>query len=132
MEQSRSMPQDAVIPVLGYPSVPDAIAWLTRAFGFTLRWQLGDHRAQLGVGDTAAIAITHGVPPEASDHVMVRVEDVDRHVERAMAGGAVCEEAADHPYGERQYVATDPWGRTWLFSQTIADVDPSSWGAVSG
>jgi hypothetical protein len=92
--------------VLGYPSVSEAVAWLTRAFGFTVRWQIEDHRAQLGVGRTAAVAITTGAVPETSDHVMIRVDDVDAHRARAMEGGAVVSEATDYMYGERQYAAT--------------------------
>lgn len=73
------MPEDVLIPVLGYPSVSEAVAWITRPFGFTVRWQIEDHRAQLGVGRTAAVAITTDAVPETSDHVMIRVDDVDAH-----------------------------------------------------
>jgi len=126
------MPEDVLIPVLGYPSVSEAVAWLTRAFGFTVRWQIEDHRAQLGVGRTAAVAITTGAVPETSDHVMIRVNDVDAHRARAIEGGAVVSEATDYMYGERQYAATDPSGRRWLFSQSIADLAPEDWGARGG
>ena len=34
------------------------------------------------------------------------------------------------PYGERQYTAEDPGGHHWTFSQSIADVDPASWGGT--
>jgi uncharacterized glyoxalase superfamily protein PhnB len=34
----------------------------------------------------------------------------------------------DYPYGERQYSAVDPGGHVWTFSESIADVDPASWG----
>ena len=115
MRINRSMPEDVLIPVLGYPSVSEAVAWLTRAFGFTVRWQIEDHRAQLGVGRTAAVAITTGAVPVTSDHVMIRIDDVDAHRARAMEGGAVVSEATDYMYGERQYAATDPSGRRWLF-----------------
>ena len=37
MRQNRSMPASTVIPVLAYPAVPEAVAWLSAAFGFTLR-----------------------------------------------------------------------------------------------
>lgn len=132
MEQSRSMPRDLVVPVLGYPDVADAVAWLTRAFGFTVRWRADEHRAQLGVGGTAAVEVRVGSAPDSQDHVLVRVEDVDAHQAHARASGAVCTEPEDHPDGERQYAATDPWLRTWLFSQTIADVAPADWGATEG
>jgi len=124
------MPQDTNIPVLAYPSVTEAVEWLERAFGFTKRWQVGDHRAQLATSPTAAIAVTQGEPPSGgSDHVMIRVEDADAHRERAQAAGADVGEVDDHMYGERQYTATDLAGRTWVFSQSISDVDPKEWGA---
>lgn len=75
------------------------------------------------------------MPPDvlvaSQDHVMVRVEDVDDHRARALAAGASVSEANDHFYGERQYSAVDPSGRLWLFSQSIADLDPSEWGAAT-
>jgi uncharacterized glyoxalase superfamily protein PhnB len=37
---------------------------------------------------------------------------------------------ADYPYGERQYTAEDPGGHHWTFSESIADVDPASWGGT--
>ena len=126
------MPEDVLIPVLGYPSVSEAVAWLTRAFGFGVRWRVEEHRAQLGVGLTAALAITEGPVPETTDHVMVRVEHVDTHRARAMAAGASVSEAADHMYGERQYTATDLSGRRWVFTESIADLVPEGWGAMSG
>lgn len=43
-------------------------------------------------------------------------------------GFAVRLRIADHPYGERQYTVQDLGGHAWTFSQTLADVDPASWG----
>jgi uncharacterized glyoxalase superfamily protein PhnB len=78
----------------------------------------------------AAIAITQGfLPTGGSDHVMIRVSDVDAHRARASAAGAAVDEAEDHFYGERQYTATDLAGRNWVFSQSIADIDPAAWVA---
>jgi uncharacterized glyoxalase superfamily protein PhnB len=37
-------------------------------------------------------------------------------------------EPTDFEYGERQYTAADPAGHQWTFSETLADVDPASWG----
>jgi uncharacterized glyoxalase superfamily protein PhnB len=59
MLTNRSMPECTVIPVLSYPDVGQAIDWLCPAFGFTLRLRIGDHRAQLAIGD-GAIVITKG------------------------------------------------------------------------
>lgn len=107
------MPVDALIPVPAYPSVADAVAWLTAAFGFGLRWQIGHHRAQVSVGEAAAIAIVAGEPPAgAADHVMVRVEGIEAHRARAEAGGATVGPIEAFPYGECQYTATDFAGRS--------------------
>ena len=64
---------------------------------------------------------------------MVRVEDVDGHHERARReGAAILRVPEDFPYGERQYVTRDLAGHEWIFSQTIADVDPRDWGGIPG
>jgi uncharacterized glyoxalase superfamily protein PhnB len=127
------MPAGTVIPVLAYPSVPEAVAWLSAAFGFTLRLGIGDHRAQLNAGD-GALVITGGGSADAGargDAVMIRVEDVRVHCDRAAAHGArIAMPPTDFPYGERQYTALDFSGRAWTFSETIADVDPRDWGGV--
>lgn len=128
------MPEQTLIPVLGYPDVAEAITNLCSAFGFVERWRVGNHRAQLAVGDAAAIAVTHGARPTGStaDHVMVRVEDVDEHCRTARARGAeVVSEPADMPYGERQYTVRDFSGRIWVFTQSVADVVPEDWGGSS-
>jgi uncharacterized glyoxalase superfamily protein PhnB len=123
------MPASTVIPVLGYPDVGAAIDWLCETFGFTERWRAGAHRAQLAVGD-GCVAITEGAG--VADSVMVRVDDVDAHHERARERGArIVQAPADFPYGERQYTAEDLCGRRWTFSQTIADVAPEDWGGAS-
>jgi uncharacterized glyoxalase superfamily protein PhnB len=63
----------------------------------------------------------------------VRVENIDHHYENAIQHGArVIRPPADHPYGERQYSVEDFTGRSWKFSQSIADVDPAAWGGVPG
>jgi uncharacterized glyoxalase superfamily protein PhnB len=62
---------------------------------------------------------------------MVRVDDVDRHYAYAARCGAqIISPPADFPYGERQYTVEDLSGRRWTFSQSIADVDPQSWGGA--
>ncbi len=137
MLTNRSIPDAAAIPVLIYPDVRAAVRWLTDAFGFVERLQIGeDHRSQMNVGEGGAVIIGDvrydRVPPrlgEVTHSVMVRVEDATAHCERARAQGAkILEEPTDHMYGERQYSAQDPWGHQWTFSQTLADVDPGDWG----
>jgi uncharacterized glyoxalase superfamily protein PhnB len=128
-----------VIPELAYPDLGAAIDWLCSAFGFTLRIRIADHRAQLNVGD-GAVALTTlpsdsaGIADLGAAHsVLVRVEDVESHHQRALQHGArVIRPPADHPYGERQYTVEDVAGRRWTFSQSLQDVAPESWGGVSG
>ncbi|GAB2635228.1 hypothetical protein GCM10009743_07920 [Kribbella swartbergensis] len=134
MRFNQTMPVDVLVPVLGYPDVSEAVEWLTAAFGFRLRWQISDHRAQLAVGPTAALAIVQsdGIPTR-TDEVMVRVDDVDAHAAASRAHGAeITQEPKTHIYGERQYVARDHTGRSWCFSESVEDCAPRAWGAVEG
>jgi uncharacterized glyoxalase superfamily protein PhnB len=136
---NRSMPAAAVIPVLVYPDVREAVAWLERAFACTERVQIGDdHRAQLNLGGgDLIVADVSGerrapLPGGASHAVMVRVDDADAHCERARAAGArILKEPTDFEYGERQYTAQDPAGHRWTFSQTLRDVAPEEWGGIT-
>jgi uncharacterized glyoxalase superfamily protein PhnB len=48
----------------------------------------------------------------------------------AKSGAKIIQEPSDFPYGERQYTVEDPGGHHWTFSQSIADVDPASWGGT--
>ncbi|MHB8585607.1 MAG: VOC family protein [Thermoplasmatota archaeon] len=139
MKTNRSIPHATVIPVLIYPDVRAAVAWLTAAFGFEERVQIGEsHRSQLRFGDGALIVgDVRGErrpprPGERTHSVVVRVSDARSHCARARDNGAkILMEPTDHPYGERQYNAEDPWGHEWTFSETIADVAPEAWGGVT-
>jgi len=44
MRSNRSIPSSTIMPVLGYPDVRQAAAWLCRTFGFTERLRIADHR----------------------------------------------------------------------------------------
>ena len=139
MKANRSVPAATVIPVLIYPDVRGAVAWLSAAFGFVERVRIGEnHRAQLGFGDGAVIVgDVHGDrrPPrsgEVTHSVMVRVDDARAQCERARAHGArILTEPTDFEYGERQFTAEDPAGHRWTFSETLADVAPEEWGGDS-
>jgi len=48
MLTNRSMPRATVIPELGYADVTEAAAWLCRAFGFSVRLRIGNHRISGG------------------------------------------------------------------------------------
>jgi uncharacterized glyoxalase superfamily protein PhnB len=139
VKANRSIPSATVIPVLSYPDVREAVAWLGVAFGFVERLQIGeDHRSQLIVGGDGAVIIgdvggeRHPPRPgEVTHSVMVRVEDARAHCERARSHGAkILMEPTDFEYGERQYEAEDAAGHRWTFSETLADVDPAEWGGI--
>ena len=125
------MPRSTVLPELAYPDIGEAITRLCGAFGFTLRIRIADHRAQLNVGDGAVILIETDRNVSMRTAVMVRVEDVNSHYERARRSGMrIVREPTDYPYGERQYNVDDFAGHHWCFSQSIADVDPREWGGT--
>src|SRR5690348_4764894 len=97
--KNRSIPDCSAIAEIPYPSIGEAIDWLCAAFGFTLRLRIADHRAQLNVGH-CAVALTEAAQP-ARCSMLIRVENVDQHHQRAIEHGAkVVREPADHPYGE--------------------------------
>ncbi len=130
---NRSVPRCTVIPELVYPDVEKAAKWLCDTFGFTLRIGMGSHRAQLNVGDGAVVLMEPRGAGESRGYVMVRVEDVRAHCERARQQGAkIVREPADYPYGERQYNVEDLAGHIWTFTQSIADVHPADWGGTPG
>lgn len=139
MKSNRSIPAATVIPVLIYPDVREAVAWLCGAFGFEERVKIGEsHRSQLKVGDGAVIVgdvRRDRMPPHpgrVTHQVMVRVDDVRAHCERARKFGAkILEEPKDFNYGECQYSAEDFACHQWTFSETTADVAPESWGGVT-
>jgi uncharacterized glyoxalase superfamily protein PhnB len=143
MKRNRSIPPSSVIPVLVYPDVRDAVAWLTAAFGFVEHTRIGeDHRAQMGIGSDAPngglgamiVADARGEqqPPRdglVSHVIKVRVEDVDARFERARVHGAiVVEPPTDQEYGERECTIEDIGGHRWQFTETLRDVAPEEYG----
>lgn len=136
LPRNRSMPASAVIPVLLYPSVPEAADWLCKAFGFTERLRIGTHRVQLDapVGQGAVVVAGRGPSADvASACVMVRVRGVDALFQAACEHGAtVIALPQTQVYGERQFTVADPHGHVWTFSESLDDVDPTSWGGEWG
>jgi uncharacterized glyoxalase superfamily protein PhnB len=141
MTTNRSAPTATVVPVLVYEDVEAAIDWLCRAFGFVERLRAPGAggritHAQLAIAEGAVMIGRQGgrfrAPrsDEVNQYVVVHVDDVDAHCERAIQfGGRVVSPPADMPFGERQYSVEDPGGHRWTFSQHIADVAPEDWGA---
>jgi uncharacterized glyoxalase superfamily protein PhnB len=114
MRANRSLPSAPILPELGYEDVAAAVRWLCDRFGFKERLRIGDHRAQLVLGEGAVI-----VTKRAAGALVGRTHAVLVRIVR---------EPETHPYGERQYTAEDFGGHVWTFSGTVADVDPQEWG----
>jgi uncharacterized glyoxalase superfamily protein PhnB len=140
MLRNRSAPPAGVTPVLTYPDVRAAVAWLESAFGFEERVRIGDtHRAQMGVGSDGAVVIADvgadRVAPDGrgSTHLIkVRVSDVDAAFARARERGAhVVEDLTTWEYGERSGVVEDIGGHRWELTQTVRDVEPEEWGGTT-
>jgi uncharacterized glyoxalase superfamily protein PhnB len=140
MLTNRSAPPATITPVLVYPDVRAAVAWLGDVLGFEERVRIGDaHRAQLRVGTDAAIVVAdvRGNQVAPADGVVthlikVRVPDVDAAFARAREHGAqVVEEPRTHEYGERSGVIEDLAGHRWELTQTVRDTVPEEWGGTT-
>jgi PhnB protein len=131
-----------VIPMIAYEDGPQAMDWLSSAFGFKERARMLDKDGRLSHGEMQAgdgvIMLATPTPdyqgprhhreacepaqrwsavPNIVDGVLVYVADVDAHYARAKQGGAVIitDVEADQ-YGKR-YRAEDPEGHRWMFIQ---------------
>ena len=140
MLNNRSAPPATVTPVLVYPDVRAAVAWLEAAFGFEERVRIGDaHRAQMRVGPDAAIVVadTGGdrAAPDGNGYthlIKVRVADADSAFARACERGArVVEDLTTWDYGERSGIVEDIGGHRWELTQTVRDVEPEEWGGTT-
>jgi uncharacterized glyoxalase superfamily protein PhnB len=123
-----------VIPVLTCQDIPAAHDFLVRAFGFESG---GVHRTPEGqavhgeVRAADAAIWLHRVAPEhqldspravdvANSGLVVQVDDVDAHYDRARAEGARIDAApVDQPYGQREYGARDSEGHRWWFTAPL-------------
>jgi uncharacterized glyoxalase superfamily protein PhnB len=132
MRFNRSAPPCPVIPVVIYPDPAAAAEWLSKAFGFTIRLRIANHRIQMRAGEGCFTIAEGNVKPNSSCFIQVRIDDAPGHCERARNVGAkILTEPKEHMYGERQYNVEDFYGHRWDFTETIADVDPESWGGTS-
>jgi len=138
--KNRSVPADTVLPHVNYQRLGEAMAWLTKVFGFQEYYRYGDGPSggQMWAGK-AAIQVRQAGDRQSSpkqlgygtQSLTVFVEDVDAHYMRAKAAGAkILEEPHGTEYGEYQYAAEDLDGHHWLFSRHEKDRSPEDWGAV--
>jgi uncharacterized glyoxalase superfamily protein PhnB len=137
--ENRSVAADKVLPHIVYQNLAEAMAWLTRAFGFKEYYRYGDgpRGAQMFAGQ-AAIQVRQANAERSpaqlgygTQSLTIFVEDVDGHYARAKAAGAkIVEEPHETAYGEYQYGVEDLDGHHWLFSRHARDTSPEDWGAV--
>jgi uncharacterized glyoxalase superfamily protein PhnB len=121
-----------ITPYLYYPDATAAVDFLRRAFGFeevsafrdeegtvwtaTLRLGRGAVMVGPGLEGFGTAAVSEGA--RATSRMFVFVDEVEAHHDRAVAAGAtIVSELADHPGGNRQYVASDCGRQQWIFAE---------------
>jgi uncharacterized glyoxalase superfamily protein PhnB len=128
--------------MLSYENCPAALEWLARAFGFRERARLPERDGRIGHAemetDYGVVMLASGpagyqspatrcqkyerirewlTVPWVVDGVLVYVDRVDAHHERAQSAGAkILPSPEDAPYG-RLYRAEDLEGHRWMFMQ---------------
>ena len=132
----------AVIPMIAYEDGPAAMDWLARAFGFRERARMTapDGRLTHGEMDTGGGLIMLATPSphyhgpkrhreecEAArrwsevsyivDGVLVYVDDVTAHFERASAAGATILSPLEEGDVGRRYRVEDLEGHRWMFME---------------
>ena len=125
-----------ISPYLYYEDVGAALRWLGEAFGFSERLRMDGPDGTIGHAEMELDGgvIMLGRPsggyesPARHGHshhlVHVYVDDVDAHFARAEAAGAkIVAPVETKPYGDRNYIAEDPEGQQWTFSQHVEDVE---------
>jgi MerR family transcriptional regulator, thiopeptide resistance regulator len=123
-----------VIPILVYEDIEAAHDFLVDVFGFGAGGVQRDGDGQVVHGEVIAeqgpiwlhrVTAEHDLAsprtmPVASGGLVVRVDDVDAHFERARAAGATIDrEPTDQEYGQREYGARDPEGHRWWFATPL-------------
>lgn len=131
-----------VIPMIAYEDGPAALGWLARAFGFRERTRMTDKQGRLSHAEMEAgngvIMLATPTPeyrgprrhreeceqarrwsevPYIVDGVLVAVDDVDAHHERALKAGARILSAPEDTPNGRLYRAEDLEGHRWMFVQ---------------
>ena len=125
---------NAITPYLLYADLESAIEWLHKAFGLReiLRHDGANKKAvhaEMALGETGIVLMGWPGPSyrnpkqlgQVTQHLYVRVDDVDALFKRAThAGATVLEQPADQSYGDRRCGLEDPEGHRWYFAQPIA------------
>jgi uncharacterized glyoxalase superfamily protein PhnB len=132
---------------LYYEDAAQAIDWLCRAFGFEVRLKVEGEAGRIEhselvfgeglimVGSGKPEKFPKHRPPQAvgganTQNLMVYVDDVDAHIERARKAGAkIISELKNTDYGEeywedRGYECEDIGGHGWWFYQRMRNPKP--------
>ena len=124
-----------IIPLLVYEDIEAGHDFLVSAFGLQAGRIDRDNEGQVVHGEVhtgSEVIWLHRVTSEhglisarwrdaASSGLVVNVDDVDAHYERARAAGASIDSSpVDQPYGRREYEARDPEGHRWWFGTPLS------------
>lgn len=131
-----------VVPMIAYENGPEAMDWLARAFGFrererrvTPEGRLTHGEMEAGEGvimmatpsphyqgprhhrESCAAAARWSEVPYIIDGLLVYVDEVNAHFERAEAAGATILSPVEQGEGGKRYRAEDVEGHRWMFVQ---------------
>jgi PhnB protein len=133
-----------VVPMIAYEDGPAALDWLARAFGFTETTRMMDgDRLSHGEMHTGHGTIMLATPsphyegpkrhragcaaakrwsevPWVVDGVLVAVDDVAAHFERAKGAGATILSEVEEGFPGTRYRAEDLEGHRWMFMEIEA------------
>jgi uncharacterized glyoxalase superfamily protein PhnB len=138
----------AFIPSIIYKDNRAALKWLQDAFGFEASEILtaanGDIvHAEMSHGDGVIMIGSEfaewtkspaSIGGKNTQRVHVRLgHGIDEHCARArQAGATIAMEPADQFYGDRSYMAVDPEGHHWTFSQPVRNVSKEEMEKTTG
>ncbi len=125
---------------IAYENPQQAVDFLDRAFGFAEREgsrlegpnqtiivteiAIGDAYVMIGPAGSHAIASPCQVGA-STESLMVYVDHIDDHFERARANGArIISPPGDQYWGDRRYECKDPEGHLWIFHERTRQVSP--------
>jgi PhnB protein len=132
MSASESRDTTQIIPYIFYRDVSAALAWLSRAFGFTeelrhptpsgmhAQMTFRGQRIMMGQGSRDWRMQSASETRIATMGIFVYLADVDTHYERARAAGAeIVQPPHDEEWG-RTYTVRDLDGHPWFFTSPLA------------
>lgn len=132
----NGLPTPSVIPYLLYDDPAEVRDFLVEALGFTevatsmspagdvgnVALRMADKFVMLSSAQPAMGMAAPGSLPAVHAGVMVYVDDVDAHYERATSAGAtIWYEPQDMPYGQREYGVRDPENGFWCFGTLLPE-----------